>query len=285
MKAAVVAAVVLALGGGWATAATIDVHGLWDYGQPAVSEQRLRAALAHAGGDDALILRTQIARTYSLRRRFADAHAELDAIAPQVAAASDEVKVHALLERGRTLRSAGDALAARPLFVQAAEIGERAGLERLTGDALHMVALVEPTVDGQIAWHRRTIAHARAARDPAASGWEGAALNNLGHALREAGRLDESLSAFRDAERAYAQTKPDSEAWLIARWQVANVLRLQGRVDAALAMQLDLEARFAARGAPDPYVFEELAFLHDAKGDAVRAAAYRERHRQTSARP
>lgn len=267
---------------GWLTTgdamtATIDVYALWDYGQPAASEQRFRAALATATGDDALILRTQIARTYSLRQRFDDAQAELDAIAPQVAAAGDEVKVHALLERGRTLRSAGRPADARPLFVQAVELAERAGLERLAGDAMHMVALVETTVDGRVAWHRRTIAFARAARDPQARGWEAPALNNLGVALREAGRLDESLAAFRDAEQAYARRQPDGEPVLVARWQVANVLRLQGHVDEALAMQLALEAAFAARGAPDPYVFDELARLYEAKGEAARAAAYRER--------
>ena len=260
------------------TMAAVDLDALWNYADPAASEARLRSALAAASGDDVLVLRTQIARTYSLRKRFADAHAELDAIAPQVATAGDEAKVHALLERGRTLRSAGDALAARPLFVQAVEFAERAGLERLAADALHMVALVEPGVDAQVAWHRRTIAYARAAGDPKARGWEAPALNNLGVTLREAGRLDESLTAFRDAEQAYARRQPDGEAVLVARWQIANVLRLQGRLDEALAMQLALEETFAARGTPDPYVFDELARLYEAKGDAARAAAYRERH-------
>ena len=257
--------------------AGVDLDALWDYGDPAASESRLRGALAAARGDDVLVLRAQIARSYSLRRRFAEAHAELDSIAPQLAAAGAEAQVHALLERGRTLRSAGDALAARPLFLHAIELAERGGLERLAADAMHMVALVEPGVEGQIDWHRRTIAYARAARDPKARGWEAPALNNLGVTLREAGRLDESLAAFRDAEQAYARRQADGQALLVARWQVANVLRLQGRVDEALAMQLALEAAFAARGAPDPYVFDELARLYGARGDAARAAAYRQR--------
>ncbi|NWG74818.1 MAG: hypothetical protein HXY24_09470, partial [Rubrivivax sp.] len=92
------AAAALGLWTGVAVAA-VDLDALWNYGDPAASEVRLRAALASAAGDDALVLRTQVARTYSLRRRFADAHAELDAIAPQVALAGDEAKVHALLER------------------------------------------------------------------------------------------------------------------------------------------------------------------------------------------
>ena len=49
---------------------TFDLSMLWDFNQPDVSEQRFRAALASAAGDDALILQTQIARTYGLRGDF-----------------------------------------------------------------------------------------------------------------------------------------------------------------------------------------------------------------------
>ena len=41
----------------------IDINALWDFSKPALSEERFRAALATAQGDDALILKTQIART------------------------------------------------------------------------------------------------------------------------------------------------------------------------------------------------------------------------------
>ena len=45
--------------------AAIDVYALWNYDEPAASEARFRAALDGASGDDALILRTQIARSYT----------------------------------------------------------------------------------------------------------------------------------------------------------------------------------------------------------------------------
>ena len=54
-------------------AMAIDIDPLWDFSKPDVSEQRFRAALASATGDDALILQTQIARTYGLRKDFAKA--------------------------------------------------------------------------------------------------------------------------------------------------------------------------------------------------------------------
>lgn len=256
--------------------AAVDVDALWNHGDPAASEARFRAALIDASGDDALVLRTQIARTLGLRRRFDEAHRELDAIEPALAAAGVEPRVRAWLERGRTLRSSGQPAEGKPLFVRAFATADAAKLERLAADALHMIALVEPQLDERIAWNRRTIDYARKASDPRAQGWQAAALNNIGSDLREAGRLDESLAAFRDALVAY-ERQGRGDRMRFARWQIANVLRLKGQRDDALAMQLALEADAAAASAPDPYIYEELALLHRAAGDAKRADAARAR--------
>lgn len=265
--------------------ATLDIDAMWDFGKPADSETRFRDALARQnGGDDALILRTQIARTYSLRGRFDDAHRELDIVEPLLPSAKGaEPKVRTLLERGRTLRSAKQPVQARPLFVLAFEAADKARpkLENLAADALHMVALCEPSVEGQLEWHRRTIDYARAAGDPRARGWEVPALNNLGVTLNEAGRHAEALTVLRDALALREQQgKPGSTR--IARWMVAHTLRRLGRNDEALPMQLALERELTAAGSTDPYVFEELALLYDGKGDAVRAAHYRELHRKAN---
>ncbi len=269
------AALLLALASS-AAGAAVDLDALWDFADPAASEVRFREALAGANGDDALVLRTQIARTFSLRSRFDDAHRELDAIEPALAAAGVEPRVRAWLERGRTLRSAGKPAEGRPLFLRAYVTADAAKLEGLAADALHMVALAQPALDERIAWNRRTIDYARRASDPRASGWQAAALNNIGSDLREAGRLAESLAAFREALSAYERVGR-APAVRIARWQVANVLRLSGQVDDALAMQLALERDAAAAGAPDPHVYDELALLHAARGQAEPAAKARTR--------
>ncbi|HYY62136.1 MAG TPA: hypothetical protein VE756_12150, partial [Burkholderiales bacterium] len=47
---------------------------MWDFADPAKSESRFRDALGAASGDWRLELQTQIARTYSLRARYAEAH-------------------------------------------------------------------------------------------------------------------------------------------------------------------------------------------------------------------
>ncbi len=258
--------------------AAVDVDALWDYGNPTESEARFRAALTDAAhsnnADDWLTLQTQIARTLSLRGRFVEAHRMLDAIAAQVASAGPEPRVRLLLERGRTLRSSGRPADAKSLFEQAYAQADVARLERLAADALHMVALAEPAIEARIAWNRKTIDYARAATDPRAQGWQAAALNNIGSDLRGAGRLEESLAVFREALVAYERGSRASNV-RFARWQVANVLRLLGRGDEALALQRQLEIDSAAAAAPDRHVFEELAALHAAQGDEVQAARYR----------
>ena len=62
----------------------MDLDTLWDFDKPADSEQRFRdalAALADPVGEDALVLRTQLARALALQRRFDESAAELDAVA------------------------------------------------------------------------------------------------------------------------------------------------------------------------------------------------------------
>jgi tetratricopeptide (TPR) repeat protein len=246
--------------------AAVDVDALWNFNDLAASEARFRQALAVAQGDEALILRTQIARTLGLRQRYDEAQRELDAIEPALAVAGVEPRVRAWLERGRTLRSSGKPAEGKPLFVRAFATADAAKLEGLAADALHMIALVEPQLDERVAWNRRTVVYAQRASDPRAQGWQAAALNNIGSDLREAGRLDDSLAAFRDALAVY-ERKGRADEVRIARWQIANVLRLQGRRDEALAMQLALERDAAAAGEPDPYVYDELVLLHHASGN------------------
>ena len=59
----------------------IDFAPLWNFNKPEVSEQRFRVALETATGDDALVLQTQIARTYGLRKDFSKAQEILKSIA------------------------------------------------------------------------------------------------------------------------------------------------------------------------------------------------------------
>jgi tetratricopeptide (TPR) repeat protein len=250
----------------------MDVSPYWNFADPAASEAAFRKALAGASSlDDALSLQTQIARTYSLRSRFAEAHALLDEIEPRLAAAGAEPRVRYLLERGRTFRSAKAPEQARPLFVQADERAHAAGLDALEIDAMHMVALVEPGTEAQLDWNRRALVLARASSDPIAQRWEASLANNIGWTLADAGRHEEALASFEIALAARERLGKEDDI-RSARWMIARTLRSMNRNDEALAILNRLEQQADAAGDPDGYVFEEIAenLLAQKKSDAAR---------------
>jgi tetratricopeptide (TPR) repeat protein len=229
----------------------VDLGKLWDFDQPAVSEERSRAALATAGGEDALVLRTQLARALALRRRFDESAAELDQVTPD----TPLVRTYLGLERGRLLNSSGHPEDAKPHFLAALEEAEQAGLDHLAADAAHMMALVEPG-EAQIPWAQRALAIAEASDDPRARRWVGSVTHNLGWTMHDLGRYDEALAYFERA-LAFREQQGDPELIRIGRWTVARGLRSLGRYDEALVIQQEL----ASTGPEDGYVSEELGEL------------------------
>lgn len=264
------------------SAMALDLSALWNFSDPALSEQRFRAALVQARGDEALILQTQIARTHGLRRDFKTARTVLAAIEPQLASAGPEPRVRHALELGRSYSSATHAPAtqtpqtrdlARAAYQLALAQARAARLDGLAVDALHMLAFVDRAPADQLRWDREALALAQASEQPDARRWRPTLHNNIGIALRELGRPEEALAEFRTALALRMEAGETARA-RVAQWMVANQLRLLGRADEALAQQLALEQDNAAAGTPDPYVFEELEALYRARGDTDRADHY-----------
>ena len=260
----------------------LDLAPLWNFSDPAASEQRFRAALASARGDDVLILQTQIARTYGLRGNFARAREILDGIEPALHSAGAEVRVRHALELGRSWASAThpdasqtpDAKArARAAYQRAFELAQAAQLDGLAIDALHMLAFVDTASADQLKWGQRALALVETSPQPAAKAWEASLRNNVGLALHQLGRFDEALAQFQRA-LVLRERGTDAEATRIAHWMVAWTLRVLGRADDALAIQLQLERECDAARAPDRYVYDELELLYRARGDADRARSY-----------
>jgi len=235
----------------------------WDFEDPAGSEARLRALLTDADGQDALVLRTQVARALGLQQRYDEAQAVLDEVAA-AASPGTEARVRERLERGRVLRSGGDPDRARPLFAEAAALAGRL-LTGLRIDALHMTALLAGSPAEQAALTEAVLAEARADDDPAARRWVPSLLNNLGMARHDAGDLAGALAAFEEA-LAVRRERGEHRETQIATWMVAWVLRLLGRDDEALRIQTALKAELEAEGATDPYVDEEIAALRHYDG-------------------
>lgn len=253
------------------TAATVNLDALWDFRQPALSEQRLRQAwaAAPADSDEAWVLQTQVARALGLQQRFDEARALLDRMADRADTAGAEVRVRWRLERGRSWASATHPPAtqtdeararARAWFVDAAELARQSALDGLAIDAIHMLAFVDTAPAQQLHWAQQALAVVQQSSQPAARRWEASVRHNLGHALLQLGRHEEALGEFR-AARALRERSGDAQAIHVARWMEARALRALGRHHEALAIQRQLAEVMAAEGRQDPHVDEEISLL------------------------
>jgi tetratricopeptide (TPR) repeat protein len=172
---------------------------LWDYDQPAATEQQFRAILPQAEqrGDLAYYaeLLTQIARAEGLQRKFAEAHATLDAAQALIAPDLVRPQIRYLLERGRVFNSSRQPDRAKPLFLEAWELARAHHEDFYAIDAAHMVAIVEPA-EQKLEWERRALACAEASDQPRARTWLGSLYNNMGWSHHELGDYAQALDLF-----------------------------------------------------------------------------------------
>lgn len=260
----------------------INIRELWDFGNPALSEQRFRDALEVANFDDALILKTQIARTYGLRKDFETARQVLAEIEPHLSTASPETQVRHWLELGRSYASAThppDAQSeatkaqARIAYMRAFDLARASALDALAIDALHMMAFVDTDAESQLSWDLKALDYLEGSTQADARKWEGALRNNVGYALKLQKRYPEAIAQFELSREAHRRDGNVVNV-RIANWMIASTYREMGRLDDALAIQLELEREWEASGHTDPYVFEELEAIYRAKGDEARARHY-----------
>ncbi|MCP3916378.1 MAG: tetratricopeptide repeat protein [bacterium] len=250
-----------------------DLQSLWDYDDPAGSEQRFRDALADATDlDHHAEMLTQIARALGLQHRFDEAHAQLDEADATITDETPRARVRSFLERGRTYNSSGRRDDARALFTEAWERARDAGLDGLAVDAAHMLGIVEPAAEA-LAWNERALAIAESSDDPDARRWKGSLHNNIGWTHHGAGDYATALAHF-EAALAHRREQGEASNVRVARWCVARCLRSLDRVDEALAVQRDLEQEIAGDENPDGYVHEELAECLHALGRADEARPY-----------
>ncbi|MGL4233353.1 MAG: tetratricopeptide repeat protein [Casimicrobium sp.] len=250
------------------------IHSLWDFNDKPESERRFREALKTASGEDALEIETQIARTFSLRRDFATSHAMLDDIQKRMSSSPrPALRVRHLLERGRSFNSAGDFATAKPMFIEAFDIASKHALDDLAIDAAHMIGFSKDAAES-LAWTERAMQIALVTKDEKAKKWRASLANNLGSTERERGNLDAAAKHFQLALESHQSQSSKPTQIFVAHWQVANVMRLRGKIDEALAIQLRLEQEMLAKNEPDAYVYDELAELHLAKRELVKAKSY-----------
>jgi tetratricopeptide (TPR) repeat protein len=135
----------------------VELDALWDFGDPAASEDRFRAFVERARAGDEPILAealTQLARAQGLQRRFGHADSTLDEA--EAALRPDDVRgrIRLDLERGRIANTAGRPGRGAEPFRRAWELARAANEDGLAVDAAHMLGIVEPRGDAS-AWNER----------------------------------------------------------------------------------------------------------------------------------
>lgn len=237
-----------------------DFDPLWQYDDPAGTEQRFRDLLPSARRSGNVHyhaeLLTQIARAQGLQRQFDDAHQTLDEAHTLLPRAGDRAKVRYLLERGRVLNSSRHPEESLPYFEEALQLGQECGEEYHAVDAAHMIAIVEQPVR-QITWNLRALELAKGCADQRARDWQGALYNNLGWSYHNLGRYEEALAAFRQGLE-YQQRAGKPRDRRIAAWTVARAMRSLGRYEEALQLQRENLQRLQEAGEMDGFVQEEL---------------------------
>lgn len=254
---------------------------LWQFDNPAASLATFQEAQVSADSEDWAILQTQVARAKGLLGNFEAARVALEEI--DLEHASIEVQVRYWLELGRTqcspkhkieARTMEAKASARTCYQQAFELAQHAKLDYLAIDALHMMTVVDDAPEDQLQWNMRAIEYMESALDPLAKRWAGSLYNNTGYALALAGRHDEAELNLQKA-LAERETHGNPSQIRVAKWMIAWNLRLSGKAETALRMQLDLEKECDEVGEPDPYVFDELELIYLALDRVDIASAYK----------
>jgi tetratricopeptide (TPR) repeat protein len=235
------------------------IRSLWDFSNPAESEARFRQwrDRVHSHSVEAVELQTQVARALGLQGRFDDGLAALDVAKAMPAATTPLAQVRLLLEHGRLLNSFGRAAEALPIFRAAHELAKSSGFGALAIDAGHMVAIALPNAVDQIAWNTALFEDAVASSESEVRRWSASLANNLAWALFDQKNLTSSLQWHERALELFRE-RGDADAVRIARWSVAKLWRIMGRVQPALAEQQAILHLLKDSNRTDGFVHEEI---------------------------
>ena len=237
-----------------------DFNNLWDYSDPAQSEQKFQSLLplAESSGDESYLaqLLTQIARAQGLARKYSQAHATLDRAQNLLSDDSHIPRIRYLLERGRVFNDTQRIEEAREMFLAAWELGTTRKIDGYAVDAAHMLGILDPPQQA-VQWNLKAIDHASASNDPAARRWLATLNNNLGWSYVKLDQLNLALAAFQEALRL-RQEQGNTTNIRIANWCIAKVMRLMGRAHESLQKQEAIRAELQAANEADGYNDEEI---------------------------
>src|SRR5262249_9185455 len=154
------------------------------------------------------------------QRSFDQAHRTLDGVERVLKPEMKRARVRYLLERGRVFNSSRHPDEARPLFLEAWELGRSAGEENFAIDAAHMMGIIEPPKES-LEWNLRALKMAEETKDPIATRWKGSLYNNIGWTYHDQKEYDKALDLFEKA-LVFRLDQGNEANVRIAKWCVAR---------------------------------------------------------------
>ena len=245
---------------------------LWNYGNPAATEQKFREILARAelshDYEYTGQLLTQIARCEGLQGKFDASHATLDA-------AQNLIKEHDLklahvryfLERGRAINSSGKPDKALSQFHSAYELATEQHELRYAIDAVHMIAIAAYDPKVQVEWNLKGIALCEA--EPKQKGWLNALLNNIGESYLLLGEYDNAAGSFHRLAEIQRQNRGEADVYTLK--DEAKALRLGGAAEKSVELMKPVMEKLIAENHDDGYIRQEFAEGLHASGHQAEA--------------
>lgn len=247
-----------------------DFDRMWDFQDPAGSEQRFNELLLIADRDGNVSykaqLYSQIARAQGMQGKFDEAHENLNKADKLITPINTLAKTRILLERGRLYNSSGKTELSKPLFMKAIEISNKNKLDVMTIDAIHMMGIVDKP-ENQMKWNFQAMDVAEKSEDQRVKGWLGPLYNNMGWSYYDLGDYENAQIMF-EKSLDFRESIADQQGIRIAKWTIGHLYRIIDKIDKALSIQLALEEEINTNELPkDGYVLEELAELYNIKGE------------------
>lgn len=234
-----------------------EIDALWDYNDPAATEFKFQELLSQADLHTDLIfeIQTQIARTYSLRKMYNQAHTLLDTLKPILSSQTNLRQCRYYLERGRTYNSSGERDTAYLFFQKAYTAALASHCDFYIIDALHMLAIAD--AENCFKWNVKALHIANSTEDQRARDWQSSLYNNIGWDHYDRQDYASALSYFQKCLSYTIERNLISKKYY-ALWAVSHVHRMLGEQQLALSSLQIMQMEYPDQTENDPFVYEEL---------------------------